>query len=360
MKKTTRKLKNQIKGITLIALVVTIIVLLILAGVAINLTIGNNGIFTRAQNATQKWEEASKNEQNELAQSADIIDNYLNSSFEDIYFNTKITEMMGAKILNIGINTIGIEKNKLEEIYDKRIQNLNNLTISEKENQFILLAKNQFIYLTEKTINTVEDFLEVVNEGQENKYPNLESMIMESENDGKTYAQTLNDFLKDAYNEKFGLFELEVTKPNGEIEKVYSLNNTLEEDSEFLNLGIARLTQSGEYTIKVKLFGTNIEKTITKYIDIDNIINYEVKLSSDKVKAYLYSNSLNKNINIDEAYVYLGKEKIDVSEYIESDRMSINLGNLYANVTNNKLPFVLELIYNGIGTMKTIDDIGIQ
>ena len=40
--------ENKEKGITLVALVVTIIVLLILAGIAINLTVGNNGIFTRA------------------------------------------------------------------------------------------------------------------------------------------------------------------------------------------------------------------------------------------------------------------------------------------------------------------------
>lgn len=43
---------RDIKGITLIALVVTIIVLLILAGIVMNLTIGNNGLFTRATTAT--------------------------------------------------------------------------------------------------------------------------------------------------------------------------------------------------------------------------------------------------------------------------------------------------------------------
>ena len=41
--KTIQTIKKQVKGITLIALVVTIIVLLILAGVAISLTIGQNG-----------------------------------------------------------------------------------------------------------------------------------------------------------------------------------------------------------------------------------------------------------------------------------------------------------------------------
>ena len=43
-------MKNQ-KGITLISLVITIVVLIILAGVAINMTLGENGIFTKAQEA---------------------------------------------------------------------------------------------------------------------------------------------------------------------------------------------------------------------------------------------------------------------------------------------------------------------
>ena len=78
--KRLRKLQKGIKGITLIALVVTIIVLLILAAVAINLTIGNNGIFTRAQNATQKWEEASKNEQDEMDKVSNFLDDYMNGN----------------------------------------------------------------------------------------------------------------------------------------------------------------------------------------------------------------------------------------------------------------------------------------
>ena len=48
MEKEFIKLKKQVKGITLVALVVTIIVLLILAGVAINFSIGEDGIFRKA------------------------------------------------------------------------------------------------------------------------------------------------------------------------------------------------------------------------------------------------------------------------------------------------------------------------
>ena len=54
-------MKNN-KGITLVALVVTIVVLLILAGVSINLVLGNNGIIVKAKDAETKSAEASQND----------------------------------------------------------------------------------------------------------------------------------------------------------------------------------------------------------------------------------------------------------------------------------------------------------
>ena len=64
-------------GITLVALVVTIIVLLILAGVAISLTIGNNGIFNRAQEAANTWRNAETNEVHAF--------NEFNATFDSVY-----------------------------------------------------------------------------------------------------------------------------------------------------------------------------------------------------------------------------------------------------------------------------------
>ena len=54
------------KGITLIALVITIIVLLILAGVAISMLSGENGILRKAAEAKTKTEEAQKEEDTSL------------------------------------------------------------------------------------------------------------------------------------------------------------------------------------------------------------------------------------------------------------------------------------------------------
>ena len=59
--------QKQTKGITLIALVITIIVLLILAGVSIEMLTGDNGILTQARNAKEETEKASELEGIQLA-----------------------------------------------------------------------------------------------------------------------------------------------------------------------------------------------------------------------------------------------------------------------------------------------------
>ena len=59
-------MKNQ-KGITLIALIVTIIVLIILASVSINLLLGENGLITRAKNAKTVYTQSELEERVNLA-----------------------------------------------------------------------------------------------------------------------------------------------------------------------------------------------------------------------------------------------------------------------------------------------------
>lgn len=70
-------MKKQERGITLVALVVTIIVLLILAGIAISLNLENNGIFSRAGNAANIWKKAEANETNEIKNFEDEYDKVL-------------------------------------------------------------------------------------------------------------------------------------------------------------------------------------------------------------------------------------------------------------------------------------------
>lgn len=63
-------LKGQ-KGITLVALVITIIVLIILAGVSIALVMGDNGLAAKARAGAQNYQNASKEEMKAIN---DILD----------------------------------------------------------------------------------------------------------------------------------------------------------------------------------------------------------------------------------------------------------------------------------------------
>ena len=79
MKKVLSR-KNE--GITLIALIITVIVMLILAGVAINLTVGDNGIFKKSDEGAKIYKNAANNEATSLneidKEMGDLIDQYHN------------------------------------------------------------------------------------------------------------------------------------------------------------------------------------------------------------------------------------------------------------------------------------------
>ena len=70
MEKVKTKAFKSTKGITLIALVVTIIILLILAGVSIAMLTGNNGILTQGKRAKEETEIAEEKEAISLAMNA--------------------------------------------------------------------------------------------------------------------------------------------------------------------------------------------------------------------------------------------------------------------------------------------------
>ena len=59
-KKITKKQKLQERGITLIALVVTIVILLILSGVTLNIALSDNGLFSKTKEAVEKYENSSE------------------------------------------------------------------------------------------------------------------------------------------------------------------------------------------------------------------------------------------------------------------------------------------------------------
>ena len=72
MKNFNNEIKS-VKGISIIALVITIVVLIILAGVAINMTIRQNGVLTKAKLSQQKYQNSQKEEESILENMTDEI-----------------------------------------------------------------------------------------------------------------------------------------------------------------------------------------------------------------------------------------------------------------------------------------------
>ena len=81
---------NNKKGITLIALVVTVVVLIILAGVSINAVIRDDGIIKKAQNSANLTKEAEVKE----AINRTILEFYLTNDYETLedFLKAKVTE----------------------------------------------------------------------------------------------------------------------------------------------------------------------------------------------------------------------------------------------------------------------------
>lgn len=72
----SKKIKKQ-KGITLIALIITVVVMLILAGVAITAIVDGEGLFNRTRQATEAYENASRNEGDMIKNIENTLDEYL-------------------------------------------------------------------------------------------------------------------------------------------------------------------------------------------------------------------------------------------------------------------------------------------
>lgn len=62
------------KGITLVALIVTVVILIILAGVSLNLAFSDNGLIKKAEYAVNKSENSDENTQKKLNETKEWLE----------------------------------------------------------------------------------------------------------------------------------------------------------------------------------------------------------------------------------------------------------------------------------------------
>lgn len=118
--KIRKMFKNEL-GITLIALVVTIVILLILSGITINMLLGEGGIIKTAQDAKNTWKGAVTNEQ-------EAIQNLVNELNEVMGGNGEQEEPWVAP------NTVK-EAIEQDRIFEKTV------TIKDEENQNVTVPE---------------------------------------------------------------------------------------------------------------------------------------------------------------------------------------------------------------------------
>ena len=117
----TKNERNYLKerGITLIALVVTIVVLLILAGVSVNALFGNSGIIEKAKEAQNKMDKATENDEKQIGELNNWLDNQVNGTTggsttggDDTSTTPKISTLVG---------TVVDKNTKVEDAYGNKI-----------------------------------------------------------------------------------------------------------------------------------------------------------------------------------------------------------------------------------------------
>lgn len=97
---------RQEKGITLIALVITIVILIILAGVAINLGIGENGIFRRAKQTKEQYNLTSAREKLELVLLYARTEKEVNDKYDSEEF---LDNMLEEKDISVNGNSVTVD-----------------------------------------------------------------------------------------------------------------------------------------------------------------------------------------------------------------------------------------------------------
>ena len=166
MENLKRKIKEN-KAITLIALVITIVILIILASVAINMTLGNNGLFTRAKTAKEQYQNAQDYEETQIAKFSNDIDSYVGGervSSEDLKKLQDALKYSGIAVSNMKFDEIcEALKTKFTNpvnIYENgsfsKQMTCSKGTLTENSSNFTLLANYGGGYATLTSNNSID------------------------------------------------------------------------------------------------------------------------------------------------------------------------------------------------------------
>lgn len=252
------KLKNE-KGITLVALVITIIVLLILAGVTLSMVMGDSGIFGKANSAKEKTQLSNAEETIRLA----VLENQVKSVSGDVALTNdklkeeiakKLTEqgyaVSGSTVTYYGDKTIDIENYLEKESKTYTAYNVGDQVAVGGENFYVIKASSaneeKVTLLAEKNIDTTtmaqSDSANTIAFSSTNYWSGIE---------GITYPYNLNNTATSAVTDAIAIAKAYGTAKGGEgrlmtVDEVVALggdkeNGTTENCPSWINSSVSWL-----------------------------------------------------------------------------------------------------------------------
>lgn len=242
-----KKIKIKNKGITLVALVITIIILLILSGIAI-VTLRQSNLFLRAKKAKEKQIDAEENENLMLSNYENTIDGIINGNR-----NEESTLLSNSKIT---INFIGIRTIKLN--IDLKTNDINNIAayvvFNNKDNKIVKVTENinnQIVINNLEKTTEYDLYVKLLD-----KYGNF------SESSNIVNAKTLSE----QYIYKEGIEINSIEAATG------GYQGTLEKKEKYLfgniNNNSDRNTNIGWWHLKDKINLTDINKIYIEFYDL--------------------------------------------------------------------------------------------
>ena len=356
-------LKNK-KGITLIALVVTIVVLLILAGVTISLLLDENGIIAKSKDARTETRVSQIEDEVGMWKQHNFINKESNQAQESA--DTMLASLISRKLLTEDEidreqELITIKKKDgtiVKEIsYSSVTINISKTPATEKSGAVVLTVES-VEGMTIPIITNEEELNNFVNSLSEEQKKNIIKRSVPAwvnKNDSSvnctTFEQVLEywknkNWIEEATEELFWndiesqggidrflqqaiLVDLCLDRVTGKINGYIVTNPANETSNTYI------VTENGTYTFKIQDLVTG--KTYTKKVEVTNV---DTNLPAYNVSSETRNNGVTiiflkcivdtQITSFENAYIIFKGEKIDISSKINMEKKTVNTRNVGA------------------------------
>ena len=301
-------LKKENKGITLVALVITIIILLILATISIQ-SLTNTGLFAKAQEAKEKTQNAAENQAKTLNEYEDELNKYISGTTgentEKLAYKVKVGDYVSYKPDTLSNEALATLKTNLNTYSGKSDSTINPAIKRDDLNWRVLDVQNGQVRLISevptdskielKGYNGYNNAVKLLDDACSILYTNskLANKVQNLKIEDITKYMTTQPILdKETYSPENKYYPEILLKEKGQtVNGTTGTELNLSQQTEFINQKTK--TQGDSWTLKKTIWIQNMNNTDSfkdiKYykLFINNVSNYSTYwMSSRYIDAY--------------------------------------------------------------------------